>query len=235
MQMLVPFHVLAGSTALISGAVAMSSAKGGPLHRKAGLVFAIAMMAMSSSGSFMASRIHEWLSVGMGALTFYLVATALLSVRRTVAESRGWHVGLLAMARAIAAYGVACALTAPSLGGRLGGMPAGGYLFFATIAAACAALDARLLHAGGIAGKHRLARHLWRMGFAMFVATGSFFLGQADELPEAIRIVPLLALPVLATVVFTPYWLFRVLRRRKAPLLRSNVETAGLNRSSPSA
>jgi hypothetical protein len=54
------------------------------------------------------------------------------------------------------------------------------------------------------------------MGFAMFVATGSFFLGQADELPEAIRIVPLLALPVLATLVFTPYWLVKVLRRRKA-------------------
>jgi uncharacterized membrane protein len=235
MQMLVPFHVLAGSTALISGAVAMSSAKGGPLHRKAGLVFAIAMLAMSSTGAFMAARIHEWLSVGIGALTFYMVATALLTVRRTVADSRGWHVGLLVMALAIATYGVACALTAQSLGGRLGGMPAAGYMFFAAIAAACAALDARLLHAGAIAGKHRLARHLWRMGFAMFVATGSFFLGQADELPEAIRIVPLLALPVLATVVFTPYWLFRVLRRRKAPLLRSNVETAGLNRSSPSA
>lgn len=220
MQMLVPFHVLAGSSALISGAVAMSSAKGGPLHRKSGLVFAVAMLAMSSSGALMAARIHEWLSVGMGALTFYMVATALLTVRRTVAESRGWHLGLLAMAVAIAIYGAGCALTAQSLGGRLGGMPTGGFVFFATIAAACAALDARLLHAGAIAGKHRLARHLWRMGFAMFVATGSFFLGQADELPEAIRIVPLLAMPVLATVVFTPYWLVKVLRRGKAVTAR---------------
>jgi uncharacterized membrane protein len=216
MQMLVPFHVLAGSTALISGAMAMSSAKGGPLHRKAGLVFAVAMLAMSSTGAVMAARIHEWLSVGMGALTFYMVATSLLTVRRTVAGSRGWHVGLLVMALAIAAYGVACALTAQSLGGRLGGMPAAGYAFFATIAAACAALDARLLHAGAIAGKHRLARHLWRMGFAMFVATGSFFLGQADEFPEWLRIFPLLAVPVLATLVFTTYWLVKVLRRRRA-------------------
>jgi hypothetical protein len=194
----------------------MSSAKGGPLHRKAGLVFAVAMLAMSSTGAFMAARIHEWLSVGMGALTFYMVATSLLTVRRSVAESRGWHFGLLGMAVAVAIYGAACASIAQGLGGRLGGMPAAGYLFFATIAAVGAALDARLLHAGAIAGKHRLARHLWRMGFAMFVATGSLFLGQADELPEAIRIVPLLALPVLATLVFTPYWLVKVLRRRKA-------------------
>jgi uncharacterized membrane protein len=229
MQMLVPFHVLAGSTALISGAMAMSSAKGGTLHRKAGLVFAVAMLAMSSTGAVMAARIHEWLSVGMGALTFYMVATSLLTVRRTVAGSRVWHVGLLVMALAIAAYGVACALTAQSLGGRLGGMPAAGYVFFATIAAACAALDARLLHAGAIAGKHRLARHLWRMGFAMFVATGSFFLGQADELPESIRIVPLLAVPVLATIVFTVGWLFKVLRRRNgvAANLRSAAPMTG--------
>jgi hypothetical protein len=51
----------------------------------------------------------------------------------------------------------------------------------------------------------------------MFVATGSFFLGQADELPEWLRIFPLLALPVLATLVFTPYWLVKVLRPRTAP------------------
>ena len=216
MQMLVPFHVLAGSTSLVAGAIAMGSTKGGPLHRKAGLVFAIAMMAMGASGATMAARIHEWLSVGMGALTFYMVATSLLTVRRSVAESRGWHLGLLALAAGIAMYGAVCASIAQGQGGRLGGMPAAGYVFFATIAAMCAALDARLLHAGAIAGKHRLARHLWRMGFAMFVATGSFFLGQADEFPEWLRIFPLLALPVLATLVFTPYWLVKVLRRRRA-------------------
>jgi hypothetical protein len=216
MQMLVPFHVLAGSTALVAGAVAMSAAKGGPLHRQAGLVFAVAMMAMAASGATMAARIHEWLSVGMGALTFYMVATSLLTVRRTVADSRGWHFGLLAMAVGIAIYGAVCASIAQGQGGRLGGMPAAGYVFFATIAAACALLDIRLLHAGAIAGKHRLARHLWRMGFAMFVATGSFFLGQADEFPEWLRITPLLVLPVLASVAFTPFWLVKVLRRRRS-------------------
>lgn len=33
------------------------------------------------------------------------------------------------------------------------------------------------------------------MCFALFVASGSFFLGQADEFPEAFRIYPLLAIP----------------------------------------
>jgi uncharacterized membrane protein len=218
MQWLVPFHVFAGSTALIGGAVAMAAPKGGPLHRKAGLAFAVAMLAMASTGAVMAAAIREWLSVGMGALTFYMVATALLTVRRTVADSRRLHVGLMAMGLGIALYGLACAAVAQGSGGRLGGMPAAGYVFFATIALAGAALDARLLLAGAIAGKHRLARHLWRMGFAMFVATGSFFLGQADELPAWMRVMPLLAVPVIATLVFTPWWLVKVLRRRGPPV-----------------
>jgi uncharacterized membrane protein len=215
MQMLVPFHVLAGSLSLVAGAVAMCAPKGGPLHRRAGLVFAVAMLAMSASGAVMAANIGEHLSVGMGALTFYLVGTSLLTVRRTVAQGRRWQLGLLVLALAIAAWGLYWAGVARGLpDGKSGGMPAAGYAVFALIALACAALDVRLLVAGAIAGRHRLARHLWRMGLAMFVATGSFFLGQADELPDALRIGPLLALPVLATVVFTPYWLVKVLRPR---------------------
>jgi len=60
----------------------------------------------------------------------------------------------------------------------------------------------------------RLARHLWRMCFAMFVATGSFFLGQAKVFPEPIRIFPLLALLVVATLVVSFYWLWRVRIRK---------------------
>ena len=33
----------------------------------------------------------------------------------------------------------------------------------------------------------RIARHLWRMCFAFFIATGSFFLGQQDILPKAVQ------------------------------------------------
>jgi hypothetical protein len=66
------------------------------------------------------------------------------------------------------------------------------------------------------------------MGFAMFVATGSFFLGQADEIPEPLRIYPLLALPVITVVLFTPVWLVRVLRRgrRMAPRVAATDATA---------
>lgn len=42
----------------------------------------------------------------------------------------------------------------------------------------------------------------------------SFFLGQSDVFPRSIRIMPLLAMPVLAVLVTMFYWLWRVRIRR---------------------
>lgn len=61
------------------------------------------------------------------------------------------------------------------------------------------------------------------MGFAMFMATGSFFLGQAKIFPEPIRKLPLLAVPVLLVVVTVLYWIVRVLfmKRRAHSLVHA--------------
>jgi hypothetical protein len=82
--------------------------------------------------------------------------------------------------------------------------------------------DIRMLIRGGIAGSQRLVRHVWRMGFALFIATGSFFLGMAGD-PVARRIglrarlftpdvrkTQLPLVPVLIVVALTIFWLFRV-------------------------
>jgi hypothetical protein len=68
-----------------------------------------------------------------------------------------------------------------------------------------------MMRAGGLAGAQRIARHLWRMCFSLFVASGSFFLGQAKVFPKPIRILPLLAIPALLPLVLLLYWLVRVL------------------------
>jgi hypothetical protein len=39
----------------------------------------------------------------------------------------------------------------------------------------------------GITGTARIARHLWRMCFSLFIASGSFFLGQMQVLPESLQ------------------------------------------------
>jgi hypothetical protein len=43
--------------------------------------------------------------------------------------------------------------------------------------------DVRMLARGGITGARRIGRHAWRMSFGLFIATGSFFLGQQQVFP----------------------------------------------------
>ena len=44
-----------------------------------------------------------------------------------------------------------------------------------------AAGDVRMLVGGGVLGTKRIARHLWRMCFGLFIAAGSFFLGPSNR------------------------------------------------------
>jgi hypothetical protein len=70
--------------------------------------------------------------------------------------------------------------------------------------------DVRLILGRRLQGAPRIARHLWRMCFALFIASGSFFLGQAKVIPKPIRILPLLAIPALLPLVMMFYWMARV-------------------------
>lgn len=70
--------------------------------------------------------------------------------------------------------------------------------------------DARMIRAGGIQGTRRLARHLWRMSFGLFIASGSFLLGQMKFIPERIRIVPLIVVLAVSPLVMLLYWMWRV-------------------------
>ena len=71
--------------------------------------------------------------------------------------------------------------------------------------------DIRMLLTAEMEWTHRIARHLWRMYFALWIAAAAFFLGQSDEFPEALRIIPLLCTPVLLVLLLMFYWLVRVL------------------------
>ncbi|MDQ3949292.1 MAG: hypothetical protein M3282_03015, partial [Gemmatimonadota bacterium] len=94
------------------------------------------------------------------------------------------------------------------------GMPAFPFLMFAVVGLLASVGDFRVVRAGALRGAPRLARHLWRMSFALFIAALSFFIGQAQVFPKPVRIPALLALPVLAVLVTMFYWLWRVRTRR---------------------
>ena len=56
----------------------------------------------------------------------------------------------------------------------------------------------------------RIARHLWRMCFAFFIATGSFFLGQQDVLPAALHRSPILFMLAFAPFAVMAFWLVKL-------------------------
>lgn len=213
-----PIHIAAGLVALVAGAIALYATKGSPLHRRAGLVFVAAMLAMSSTGALMAMFVKpNPVNVMAGSLTFYLVSTGLLAVKRSVADARGTLAVLMAAAVALGSWALTMGLAAAaSPRGFIEGVPAPPLFIFALAGIGGALLDWRMLRAGAIDGRHRIARHLWRMGLAMWIATSSFFLGQPKVFPDFLRQhLELRAIPPLVVAGLVAYWLVRTLARRR--------------------
>jgi hypothetical protein len=221
---LLPLHILGGALGIVSGFLALSAAKGGRVHRASGTVFVYAMVLMATTGGVMAAAGGS-LGVTTGAvLTVYFVATALHTVRPIAGWSRKVDVALMLLALAIGVTSLTWGFrTVASPTGRREGLPPFPFFMTGVIGTLAAVGDARMIRSGGLRGARRLARHLWRMCWALWVAAGSFFLGQAKVIPKPIRIVPLLAIPPLIALAAIVYWLWRVRVARTLRGLRLRV------------
>jgi uncharacterized membrane protein len=210
-------HILAGTLALVFGYVALYAAKGERLHRKSGRLFVYAMLTMCVAGTTIAAvrGVAPAVNIPAGVLTAYLVITSLTTIRPLAQGSRWLNPVLMLVAFAVGLTSLTFAFEAlASPDGKRHGMPASAFLLFGVVGTLAGVLDLRMIRSGTLEGASRLARHLWRMSFALFIAALSFFIGQAQVIPKPIRILPLLALPVLAVLVTMFYWLWRVRIRR---------------------
>jgi uncharacterized membrane protein len=221
-------HIVAGGLGLMSGFVALYAAKGAALHRKSGMLFVCAMLTMSVAGVAVAAgrSVAPALNVPAGILTAYLVVTSLTTVRPIASGSRALHVGVMLVALAVGVVALTFGVEAIANGGKRHGMPAFPFFLFGVVAVLAVAGDVRVLRGGALRGAARLARHLWRMSFALFIAAMSFFIGQAKVFPKPMRIPGLLALPVLAVLVTMLYWLWRVGVRRTLRGLTQTADTS---------
>jgi uncharacterized membrane protein len=210
--MILLIHILAGGVGLVAGYVALYAAKGAALHRASGIVFVAAMAVMGVTAAVISAVQGNEATLLGGLLAVYLVATALTAVRSATPGSRRVDAGLAVLGLALSAGFFIVASRAFAGGGTTDGVPAPPLLVNAVVALLAGASDLRRIRTGPRGSAPRLARHLWRMCFALFLAAGSFFLGQADELPGAIRIVPLLAIPVLVPLAAIVYWMPRLRR-----------------------
>ena len=197
-------HVAGGSVAVIAGYGALLARKGGRFHRSAGRAFVAGMLVMAFGAMVVALEKGQMGQVVSAAFVVYLVGTALTTFLpespRVARLNAAMRILALPLAAAFVVGGVARLTIAT---GSQGGVPAQSIAVASFVNAVVMILgwwgDVRVSRRGLPRGPARVRRHLWRMCFAAFVASGSFFLGQADSIPEPLRIQP-----VLTTLAFLP-------------------------------
>jgi hypothetical protein len=206
MTALMWLHIAAGCVALLFGTAAAAARKGGRLHALAGTGFAVSMLTLGSTAAILEPfRTPTPGSPFVGVFVCYLVLTSWVTARR-----RDGRTGWFEVAAALVALGFAAAILFGAVTGST--TPAGrgpvfvlaGLSLLAGLGDLTAALRRKLTAA------QRIRRHLWRMCFAFFIATGSFFIGQQDILPAAVRGSPLLFVLGFAPFALMAFWLVRL-------------------------
>jgi hypothetical protein len=196
---------------MLSGFVAVFFLKGSRRHGLAGNVFVIAMLSLSSSGVYLAIMKSQPGNILGGTLTFYLVATAWMTARRRDGKPGIFDWGALLVVLAVGAVQVTFGLDAAmSQTGLKYGYPSWPYFFMGSVALLAATGDVRVLVRGGISGTPRIARHLWRMCFALFIAASSIFLARQQIFPALLRKTGVLFLLSFLPLILMIFWRVRI-------------------------
>src|ERR1700683_5325932 len=217
-------HICAGSLGLLSGTAAMCFRKGSPRHALAGKVFVASMLTMGVFAVYLAIVRHQPSNIGGGILTVYLIGTAWLTARRRDGETSrfDWVLLLIPVALGILTWMNGIKIVRSGAGSP-DGVPVGMTFFMGSVMLLAAAGDIRMLLRGGLFGAKRIARHLWRMCFGLFIASGSFFLGPSNRplrllsraglgqhLPAALFSTTLYLILTLLPLILLIFWLLRV-------------------------
>ena len=218
MNIVMAIHIGAGLLALPAGTVAAAARKGGRLHARAGTLFFGSMMVLGLTAAILEPfRTPDPGSPIAAILVVYFVSTSWVAARRRDGTT-GWFEKLACAA----ALGTGALM---AWGALMDGAttPAGPGVIYviALICLTAGLLDLNAILRRTLTPTQRIARHLWRMCFAFFIATGSFFLGQQDLLPAAVRGSPILFVLAFAPFAVMAFWLVRVrLGKRFQRLLR---------------
>lgn len=175
-------HICGGTLGLFSGAAALAFRKGSRWHVAAGRVFVASMLVMAAGAAYLGVTKHQPNNVGGGIFTFYLILTAWLTARHADGETSklDWVALLIPLTLGILTW-VNGAGVVRSGASSQAGVPVGMIFFMGSVELLAATGDARMLIQRGVLGARRIRRHLWRMCFGLFIATGSFFLGPANR------------------------------------------------------
>ena len=181
-------HIGGGAVGLVSGVAAIATRKGRPLHRLAGQIFFVSMFITYLIGAGVAPFLEEGQRPNFvaGILALYLLVTALLTVRQRGPVRVNWrHYTGLATALGITLMGVGFMyMGANSPSGTVDGSPPQAFILFIVAGSFAAFGELNVILRQALSYTARISRHLWRMCFSMFIASGSLFLGQPQVFPE---------------------------------------------------
>jgi uncharacterized membrane protein len=204
-------HIGGGLAGILAGTGAVTVRKGERLHRRFGTIFVLAMLTMAGAALTLAVPLHQVSNIAAALLVFYLVSTSWMAARRSDghmgAFEKGGFVAVLGIALLFLSWGV---IASASPHHAFNGYASVFYYVFAGIAGLFALIDLRAIRRGTLDNTQRIARHLWRMCFAFFFATGSFFLGQQKVMPASWHGATILWVLGLAPLGVLLFWTIRV-------------------------
>jgi hypothetical protein len=206
-------HIAGGAIGMVTGVIALAARKGQRAHRAAGKLFFMAMFMAYAIGAGVA----PFLDTGQrpnfiaGIMALYLLISGTVAARRREARAGAPEVIGLIVAVSITAAGVILMrMGAASPSGTVDGSPPQAFLLFTITGAFAAAGELNVLVRGQLSNAARIARHLWRMCVSLFIASGSFFLGQQQVFPEALQGSALLSVLAVAPLPVMLFWLGKV-------------------------
>lgn len=205
-------HIIAATIALFATPVALSVIKGSRWHKLAGRYFSYTMMIMAISAMPLAIIEEKYFDALSGVLTLYLIATALYTFRPDNSNLNRW---LTALAGTCIAGYLSIELIGIQTGIRHTDAPSGAGFVFATLLAMSIVGDFRRRR-NGLSHSGTLVRHLWRMHFALLMATASFFGARPHLFPEWMQQYQVLLALSVAPIILMAYWTVRIRLTAKA-------------------
>ncbi|SMF51411.1 Predicted membrane protein [Tistlia consotensis] len=209
--LLLACHVIGGTLALAAGLTAMVAVKGGLWHRRAGRIFAVAMLAIVADALVMAVLKPNAFLFLVGLFSLYLVAVGWRAARLRDGRPRRLDWALAAAMLSAASVMIAWGLLQLARGEAF---PGPVLLVFGLIGGGQAVADLRLFRRGGPQGALRICRHLGHMTGGFVAALTAFTVVNAQFLPELARwLGPTL---LLAPVIVWWRWRLRRPAQRRA-------------------
>lgn len=206
-------HIGGGTVGLIAGATASLSRKGGKVHRLAGRVFLVSMFIAYLIGAAVAPFLTEGQRPNFvaGILALYLLVTGVMAARRRDFRAGASEQVGLAIALLIAGLGVWFMYAGTnSASETVDGSPPEAFLVFVVAGSIAAAGEINVLVRRKLSESARRIRHVWRMCFSFFIASGSLFLGQSQVFPEWFNGSILPALLALAPLLVMLVWVVQL-------------------------